>query len=173
VLAKSFQLLAGLSLLASVSIVAAPVQAQTLGDLPKINLMTGHPMLKMIQEMDPEAVAIGRVVGRAGTILSVSFINAPVTVGDQDFYSVRIGQPNWHTLEGNDVILAYKDGAWVFVDEAACMMSWISRLNLKEPAEVQAIEWGESKPVAIPPQPAPRVVAPAPEPEPAPIRGLW
>lgn len=174
-LVKQFPLLAGVSLLASIGLIAtAPAQAQSLGTQSKVYLMEGHPMLGMLKEMDPEAVAIGRVVGRSGSILSIKFIEPEsVTVGDREYTAVTLNQPNWHTVEGNDVVLAYKDGAWEYIGDGACSMAWITRLDLKAAPEVQAIDWGESQPVAIPPSPEPRVSAPEPAPEPAPIPGLW
>jgi len=135
-------------------------------------------MLKTLQELNPEAVAIGRVAGATGGILSVRFIEpASVTVGDREYTSIQMTAPNWDTRPGDDIILAYKDGTWQYIADNVCEMAWISRLNLKSvpAAETASIQWEETKPVSLPPVQERSVAAPTPAPEaaPAPIRGMW
>ncbi len=174
------QIFTGLALSVSLAAIAvAPVGAQQIRTQPlsareNVNAMNGHPMLTMLEELDPEAVVIGRVAGDAGGILSVKFVSPrPVTVNDRDYYSVNLPAPNWHVQPGDDIVLAYKDGSWLYVGDAACQMAWLTRLNLKAVPEVTpvAIDWGEDKPVSLPPLQPSQAVEPAFVPEP--VQGLW
>jgi hypothetical protein len=143
-----------------------------------VRLMYGHPMVKMLEEMNPEAVVIGRVRGQSGGILSVEFLNpTSVSVGDRDWTSINIVAPNWNVVPGDDIVLAYHDGGWHYIGEATCQMAWISRLNLKDVNEVQrsTIDWGENRqPVSLPPLQERTVEVTPPEAEVnPPVPGMW
>jgi hypothetical protein len=101
-----------------------------------------------------------------------------MTIDDKEVTHMSIGAPAWNVYgnvnPGDDVILGYKDGAWMYVGRANyATYNWITRLQLKAVPTVEkvSIDWGTSQPVALPPVQPSTVQAPAPAPEP--IRGMW
>lgn len=140
-----------------------------------------HPWAKEIEDGNYKAVAVGRVRGMAGNVMSVEFLTpSPVVVKMDDeeyeYYSLNMPQPTWGVVAGSDIVVALDENDnWVYVGKPndARLMDWMSRLELKTVPVVQevSIDWGESKPVALPPVEPRTVAAPAPAPEP--IRGMW
>lgn len=179
---KKFLTVAGTLAALSVSALAvAPAQAQE--DVSEtqareyVDAMYGHPLRMHIEEMDPEAVVVGRVRSKAGDIGSIEFYwPESVEIDDKEYSHLNIAIPDWHVGPGSDVVLAYKDGRWHYVSDyadSACTLGWLTRLKLKAVPKVEqvAIDWTQSEPVSLPPVQPSTVQAPVPAPEP--IRGMW
>jgi len=174
VLIKKSQLLMGLALAASLGglvVASSPAQAA----IPSsVRALYGHKFLKAIKKDTPDIVAVARVVGKAGSIVSLRFIDpTAVTVNGQNISTATLDAFNWNTQLGDDVFLAYRNGSWEYLeDNTSNEISWISRLKLKAVSDVKVskIDWSQSAPVSLPPAQT-RPVAPAPAP--APVRGLW
>ena len=171
----------GLALAASLgSLVVASSPAQAA--IPSsVRALYGHKFLKEIKKDTPDIVAVARVVGKAGSIVSLRFIDPTVvTVNGQNISTATLDAFNWNTQLGDDVFLAYRDGSWFYLeDNTSNEISWISRLKLKAVSDVKVskIDWSETAPVNLPPAQPRAVVRPAPAPAsapaPAPVRGLW
>jgi hypothetical protein len=178
---KKFVTVAGTLAALSVSaLVAAPSHAQDMTETQArdaVNAMYGHSLRMHLQEMDAEAVVVGRIRSKSGDIASVQFYwPESVEIDDTEYTHLTMVIPDWHLVPGSDVVLAYKDGEWHNVSQhanTACVLDWISRLKLKAVPTVEkvSIDWGQSQPVALPPVQPSTVQAPAPQPEP--IRGMW
>ena len=176
-LIKTAKVLTGALLTAAAIGLAAPAQAQR---LPAF--MPGHDTYIAPLGMESmEGLALGRVRGKVGSILSVELLEW----GDFDGY-VEVGDDrriySWNGVgaaePGDDVILQpmYNDDGDYMGMEFISMAgpAWLSRLDIKavEDIEMSEINFETSEPVALPPvtRPAP---APAPAPAPMPIRGMW
>jgi hypothetical protein len=174
VLIKKSKLTAVLTLAASVcALSVAPVYAT---DIPaSVNALYGHKFLKEIKAEKPDyIVAVGRVVGKAGSIVSIDLIDpTSVSIDGKTVSGLTLDAFNWNTQLGDDVFLYYEDGSWEYLeDNTSNEIRWISRLKLKAVSDVQVskIDWGSSTVVPVPPV-QPRTV-PASVPQP-PVRGLW
>lgn len=179
--AKKFCTVAGTLAALSVSaLVAAPVQAQDVSETQAreaVGAMYGHSLRMHLEEMDAEAVVVGRIRSKSGDIASVQFYwPESVEIDDTEYTRLSMVIPDWHLVPGSDVVLAYKDGKWHNVSQhatTACVLDWITRLKLKAVPTVEkvSIDWSTPQPVSLPPVQPTTVQAPVPEPEP--IRGMW
>jgi hypothetical protein len=179
---KKFCTVAGTLAALSISALAvAPAKAQDVSETQardSVNAMYGHSLRMHLQEMDPEAVVVGRVVRKSGDLIGVRFMwPESVEIDDREYTNINVSTSDWHVVPGSDVVLAYKDGMWHFLSDegdTACVIDWITRLNLKAVSDVEkvSIDWGTSQPVALPPVQPSTVQAPVPAPE-QPIRGMW
>ncbi len=188
---NKLQAVSGLALAVTVTAIAiAPVKAESKETL--ISQLRGYEFYVPIEVYQDdwlqwkftENIVVGRVVAKVGDICTVRLISPT---------DVEIGRSSglehlgcgWETSAGDDVILGFDDTGWTILDEEVyavlyrtALPRWITRLDLKEEAEVQrtAIDWGDNREVELPPlrpQAATPVPAPVYEPEPEPIRGMW
>ena len=180
---KSAKVLSGV-LLALATVGATSAQANPFASKGSILLsqLPGHDTyVKGGEQMTFDGLAIGRVRGAVGSIIQVELLE----YGDFPGYiQVSDDHRRYHwdgtgaAMPGDDVLIKplfddngkYLGAEFVSVAHPA----WLTRLDLKEVAEVQVseIEFTPSEPVSLPPvtRPAP---APAIAPAPMPVRGLW
>lgn len=182
-LRKMSYAVAGMALtLAASTLAAIPTMAQDVEDVVdnKLIPMSAHTWAEEVMELEPEAVAIARVRGKAGDVLSLQMMYPEVVeIDDREYTHMNVVSPSWDVKGGDDVIVAYIEdeegnGKWMYIGKANyATYNWITRLDLKAVPKVDkvSIEWEESKPVALPPQQPSTAVVPAPAP--APITGLW
>ena len=180
----SYAITSAVLALSAAALSAMPAAAQT--GLPEVvenplRPLTTHPWAPVIEDGNYKAVAVGRVRGLVGNVMSVELLKPSpvvVTIDDEEYeyYSLNMVQPDWNVVAGSDIVVALDENDnWVYVGKTddARLMDWMSRLELKTVPEVEevSIDWGESKPVSLPPARPRTVAAPAPAPEP--IRGMW
>lgn len=176
-LIKKSHLTIFLTLAASVCALAVtPAQAQ--GIPSSVGALYGHKFLKEIKANKPDIVVVGRVVGKAGSIVSIDLIDpTSVSIDGKTVSGLTLDAFNWNTQLGDDVFLAYEDGSWRYLeDNTANEIRWISRLKLKAVSDVRVskIDWGSSTVVTVPPVQSRRAVAaPVAAPVAQPVRGLW
>jgi hypothetical protein len=188
VLNKSVKVLSGVLLALAALGSLSPAQANPAASKGSLLLsqLPGHDLWKKGgEQLTFDGLAIGRVRGAVGNIIQVELLE----YGDFPGYiQVSEDRRRYHwdgigaAMPGDDVLIKpifNDDGKYIgaqFVSVAH--PAWLTRLKLKEVAEVQAsaIEFTPSQPVSLPPvtRPAP-APAPAPAMAPAPtsIRGLW
>jgi hypothetical protein len=187
--------LTGMLVLVSLSAVsvtpasAEPTQAElsTPAVEMQISQLLGHETYKEEEQMKLSDYTIGRVRGRAGTLLSVELMDTSgeeITEGDGNI--IVSGEAN----AGDDVLLTEEDGEYEYVSQAHPY--WITKLQedykWKMAAETkgtplsertaslwQTLAQNEGRTVTISPlEPAPATAPVGGEyPEAEPVRGMW
>ena len=183
-LRKTSCVIAGMALTLGSALTTMPAKAQAVQQVldNKLIPMSTHSWAQEVKDGDFDAVAIARVRGKAGDIISleVMYPEEGMTVDDRTVTNIPIVSPSWDVYgavnPGDDLVIAHKDGSWVYIGKSNfATYNWITRLKLKAIPQVQkvSIDWGSSQPVSLPPVQPSTAQVPAPAAAPAPIRGMW
>ena len=187
---KTSQVITGLTLALAISAVAVtPAKAEPKNEEVLLSQLAGHELYDPFEIYKDDWVTfkfenfiLGRVVGKEGSIIHVKLLSPEsVTINDKEVTVINLGRAPYSIEAGDDIILNYENGEWVVLDDAMtayevkynnALPRWVSRLELREVENVQrtAIDFGDSRPVDLPPAQQSTVYQ---EPAPAPVRGLW